>query len=547
MTRNLLLAALLSLTGCGADDGYGGSEGEAAGASDAGVSAECFVDDHCPEGYACFANACVFQGGEAPIANPEPDAPPPEMERVVSTFAEPAAGREYVWVPSPDTNTVVRIHAEALEVDRIGVGERPTIVRVHPAHDIAVVLCRDSNELVVVRTPEDVRFHPLPVHGNAVELTPDGRHAVAWLDLDRALSGEDTTNLQEVSILDLETGAVRTVTIGFRPSAVRFAGDRAFAITEDGVSVFTPTAEGDDTVAPTAPVAPNALLQVEREVLLTADGRYAVSRGPQELGITVTDLARPETAQPVFVDLPGVPTDIDLVPGEHLVLVIMRESEQAALIPMATPDDPETHRFVDFRGQLFGSAAVGAGGELALLYTTLTTENPRFALLEIDTGQTILKPLRKPIQAVALDPFGQVAVLTHVPQPLAPGGDAGDRVLAETYGYTLLDLQTGFTKVIGTAATPFGVTFAPDQPLALVLVNDTVTGNATVQRVDLEALSIRTWQLGRAPEVAGVLPAVGRGFVTENHPEGRISFLLLNEPEAAPQTLSGYALNARID
>lgn len=540
-----LICLTTALAACG-DADMGAS---ASGAADAGIydggAAECFVDRDCPNGYACFANACVYQGNAEPPRADGGVAPPPEEEREVTTFAEPAASRRFVWVPSPDTNTVVRIHAEDLEVDRIGVGERPTIVRAHPAHDVVVVLCRESNELVVIADPETVRFHPLPVHGNALELTPDGTHAIAWLDLDRSLRGEDTTNLQEVSILNIASGALRTVTIGFRPSEIQFAGDLAYAITEDGVSVFEPVANAPDSVAPTAPVAPNALLQVEREVRLTEDGRYAVSRGPQELGITVTDLRRPEVAQPVFVDLPGVPTDIDLVPGGEVVLVMLRESEQAVLVPLATPTDEETHRYVEFAGQFFGSAAVAADGELALLYTTLATETPRFALLEVDTGQLILKPLRKPVRGVALDPFGQVALLTHLPTPVAPDAEPGDRVLAETHGYTLLDLQTGFTKVIGTAGEPYGITFVPDQPLALVLVDDGDT--ATVQRVDLEGLSIRTWRLGRAPEVAGVLPAVDRGFVTENHPEGRISFLRLNEPEAAPQTLSGYALNARID
>ncbi|MCA9538726.1 MAG: hypothetical protein KC620_07555, partial [Myxococcales bacterium] len=128
-----------------------------------------------------------------------------------------------------------------------------------------------------------------------------------------------------------------------------------------------------------------------------------------------------------------------------------------------------------------------------------------------------------------------------------PPGPPLDPLLAARPGYTLLNLRTAFAKLQSTPAPPQGLIFAPDRPIAFVLLSDPAARVAEVQRIDLAGFAVRTFELGTPPEADGLLPAVERAFVTQTHPEGRISFIPLDEADGRVETVSGFALNGRIE
>jgi len=242
-------------------------------------------------------NAADEGGPGAAGGEPEPELPPErEIERIA--FTPPAAGRYHVWVASPANDTVVRIHAQTLEVTTIEVGDEPTVVRTRAGHDAAVVLNRGSDELSYVQLDEagaeTVDSFELPHHFNALTLHPTAPLAFCWLDLSDLHPGEDASAVQDLAVVDLEAGTVRTVAIGFRPRRLLFSTDGAtlLAVTDDGLSTLNLEGEGSRRVARTVPLATDPFQQVDREVAVSPDAAYAVShRGPDEPGVTVVDIA----------------------------------------------------------------------------------------------------------------------------------------------------------------------------------------------------------------------------------------------------------------
>ncbi len=525
-----LLASGCGDAGAGAESAYGG---DFAAAADAGGSAG---------------------GGDSP----GPGELPPENERTAEPFTRPAAGRTAVFVASPAADRVVRIDGRTLAIDVIEVGDEPTEVRARPGNDIAVVLNRGSDELSVVNAVDDVDFHVLPRHFNALTLSPDGRHAFCWFDLTRVKPGEDTSALQDLAVVDLDRGSVHAVVIGFRPREIVFTHDGgvALVVTEDGLSQVRLANLPPSSVAPTVPLSTDPFATADREVAVTPDGRYAVSRAAGEPGVTLVALSE---GLPRFLPLGGQPTDLDLLPDGRTALVMLRGEARLALVSIEDALlDAESARFIDFDGQVLGSAAVSADGRRAVLYTTVAPEDarPQVSLLDLETGDIEHRPMRKGVAGVSIDPSGQVAFVLHTKAPGDPDPTLDDETfIARSHGYSLVDLSSAFTRLVTTPAEPSGLTFAGDAAgdeapnLAFVLLNDPSAGVAEMQRIDLASFEVRRWDLGSPPEVVGVLPAVGRAFVTQTHPEGRISFVELGA-DADPgrlETVSGYTLNGRIE
>lgn len=546
------LAALFLTVSCD-DSDFSASADEAAFGG--GEKQVCLVDDDCASGAVCFAGECIFQGvDQPPPPAGEPDVLPEEREVGIAAFTRPAAGLEHVFVARPDADSVVRIHGETLALDAIEVGDEPTVVQVIPNTDRAVVLNRGSDELTIIDEDGEPSFIVLDGHFNALELTPDGRHALCWFDLSLARSGELFGSFQDLMVVDLEARTQHAVTVGFRPRRIQFTADGATAlvITDDGISYFRPAELGETTLADTVPIAPDVFQQDDREVAVTSDGRWAISRGPGEPGVTLVELAE---GVPRFIPLPGQPTDLDLLPDDSAALVMIRGARQLAIVPLeAASEDPDAIQLVEFPDHVLGSAAVG--DEFAVLYTTQTETRAQISLLDLATLRMVHRPIRKAVAGVELSPDGRKAIIVHKvvesddgPQPVGDDYlDPDQEFIENSHGYSLLDIRTTRVKLQTTAAPPSGLVFAPERDEAyLVLNGDDV---AAVQRIDLNGFAVQSWDLGTPPEVIGVLSSIERAFVTQTHPEGRISFIRLNaEPGDGGrlETVSGYALNGRIE
>ncbi len=558
-----LSLAALSLTACAADSESGAEPEQFRGM--------CTVDADCPETDVCFDGQCIFQGappepepeGPAEPADPdppEPEPPAPEIEDTFAAFGEPAAGRRFVWVVSPSTDAVARIDGETRAIGLIEVGDEPSVVRAVGGADEVVVLARGSDELFRIRHADGVdtvtRF-AVPFHVNALTVDPAGARALAWFDLAAARPGEDASALQQVAVLDLAADTLETVVVGYRPTRIEFAPDgAALVVTEDGLSVIA--REAAPGPAPIVPLAPDLGDFGAREVILGPDARHAASRAEGEAGVTIVDLFE---GVPRFVPLGAIPTDLDRLPDGRM-LAMLPTADRLAIVPFeldpAVIDDPDALAAaittVPLRGVYLGAAAVGEDGRRAFLYTTTDPLNgPGVAgLLAPETGALVFTPLRKAARGAEVDPSGRVAVVLHGRAAGPPPAGDPSALVRHSHGYSVVDLDTAFVKLETTPAEPSGLVFAPDRAAAFLRLSSADDPQATsrvaaVQRIDLRGLSVRTWAVGSPPEIVGVLPALERAFVTQTHPTGRISFLRLDDPEAPIETVTGYALNGRIE
>ncbi|MBU0549859.1 hypothetical protein KKB55_22750 [Myxococcota bacterium] len=517
----LLLGASLVLS-CGDDSA---TEAKASAGyddwGDAGASGEwgdCVYDEDCPTGYVCFRSACVYQGEVGGAGGVEaPDGAEVEIEARLSAGV---VSGEDVFLASPHTDALIRIASNDLSLEMIAVGDRPT--QVAPIEGGVVVLNEGSDALSFMRG-STLTFLDLQRHFNALRVSPDGRYALTFFDLTARVEGEDASALQEVAVVDVTASALTAlVVVGFAPSEILFRQGEAIVITEDGLARIDLAAPPD--VAPLVPLATDPTRHKDREIYLSADGAYAISRGPGEPGVTVVGL---EEAQPRFVDLGATPTDLDMLPDGQSALVMLREAQRLAFVDLAEPE-PE---FVDFTGRILGSAAVGR--EVAVLYSTQISEAPMLALLDLVARRMIFQPVRRPVSGALLRAgAGETAILLH------PDRDEGDPL--DGAAYSLLNLRDGISRLQIAPGAPVGV--ALEATAALLFFREGRGG--AVHFVDLEGFRVRRFELPDVPESGGFLPDDGGAFVSQIHPEGRLSFLSL--VDGGVRTVGGFALNRRV-
>ena len=145
-------------------------------------------------------------------------------------------------------------------------GNAPTTVAAVPGADEVVVLNVLSNDATVLRTDGTTltsRTIPGIVAGaNRLVVSPHGRFAIAWVDGRQVANARATDGFQTLTVLDLgatdPAAAHTTLAVGFRPVSVSFSSDerRAFAVTEDGVSILTLDGAGGPRSATTSRSTP---------------------------------------------------------------------------------------------------------------------------------------------------------------------------------------------------------------------------------------------------------------------------------------------------
>ena len=341
------------------------------------------------------------------------------------------------------------------------------------------------------------------------------------------------------------------LTVGFRPSEVVFAddGNGAYVVTEDGISVLRFADITGPTVAPfvrfpdAGAAAPAAL-----DVSVTPDGRYAIARREGLSQVMLLDLAAAAGASPVTtVDLVSPVTDLDLAPGGAFALAVLRAEN--AYVRIAIPGGFAAGATRDKRvlaGEAIGSATLSADGATAVLYTTAGTPPvERVVVVKLGAPATppLPVPLKKSVRAVAIGSDGKTAIVLHDRidgDSRQPGLDV-EAQIDRAYGYTIVNLATGFAKLQLTPDEVTAQALTPDGALAFVLVR----GPRVVQRIALGSFIVDEFPLGSPPLALAVLgEASKRVFVSQEHPEGRISFI--NWETGVIESVTGFELNGRI-
>lgn len=263
-----------------------------------------------------------------------PNNPPfvPEVEKDYA-FSLPAIYDQQVYVANETLNTVAVIDSESLAIRTIPVGFRPTKVvgpSIPDAVGASIIALNQGSASVSVINPvsgqvDEVRVMP---GANALVASPGGEYAVAWYDRGAAKAGERAGDLSSVSVI--KGGKAYAVAVGFGVRRVSFSedGQRALVLSDDGLSTIDLAALDGDQFSPPLSTLPPSLISLsptDLEVLIDRQGRYVVTRSTSFKGLVLLDVAQ---RQYHLLYLPETPTDIDLVQGQQLELLVMLRAQE---------------------------------------------------------------------------------------------------------------------------------------------------------------------------------------------------------------------------
>jgi hypothetical protein len=526
----------------------------------------------------------------APIGSMPPATPgstdtttlPPEVELVVD-LQLPQASENYVYAANPEAGTVAVIDAATQAIHTVETAGRPTYLRTLAGSDSAIVLNLGSSSqssaptASVIRTREgsstsaDIEV----VSGaNAIGVAPDSKHAVVYYNASYASANTGSGSFQDVSVLVLSSDGkgdkAINMTVGFRPRALFFAADgqRAFVVTEDGVSVldFAQVERDGSGIARLVTFGDVDLKAVD--VAITPDGRFALARAEGQGLLHLVELngnaprklldlslayrgpviENPDDAG-VPAELPFAVTDLDVLPDGSAAIAVLRNQRAILRIPLpAGFDDSTKVSTISVGEEVVGSVTVSDDGKVALLYTT-AIDFERLTIVELDSSappRTV--GLRKAVQAVAFTPDNKSALITHKRadgDPFQPG-ISPDLMLDRSDGYSLLRVASGDVKLQQTASALGPIVMVPDSSFLFILFRNDARSLREVHRVSLSSFLVDPiTQLENPPISIGVAPASQSVFVNLLHPDGRMTFIDWNDPSSI-KTVTGFELNSRI-
>jgi DNA-binding beta-propeller fold protein YncE len=474
-------------------------------------------------------------GGMPPIVVP------PETELEESFLAPVVTGR-YVFSANPKSGRVAVIDAETYAVRLFNAGFGPTYLAAIPGERGAIVINTLSLDATLFRLEDDeveVEAASLKLHAgaNAWAVSPDGRFAIAWTRTE-VTTPDPTSGSQDITVLDLEQLTSQRLSVGFHPTQVTIdeTSQKAFVVSDDGVSVVE---LGDEpSVSLLAHVSEDPLEEAAaRDVSITPDGAFAVVRVEGSNVLRLVDLSQEN--QLTLLDLGAPIADVDLSRDGALALAAVPGYRQIVLVPIPPEVPAEELERVTVPGEIPSSVTLSDESELALLYQN-GADNSHLTVLDLrEDMQRALRTVdvKGPVRAAFAAPGGASAIAFQ--KPMAGSNRAGLFSGVPT-------LQKRAAKLVGTDAVPNALAFDSDGRFALVTVGSDKSASFGVYRVRLDTLQEDFLELASPPSVGatGIVEQVGRGFVAQQHPEGRITFIELDSARA--HTITGFELAARI-
>jgi hypothetical protein len=496
---------------------------------------------------------------------------PPEKE-LESTFQVPVATGQFVWIANPTSGRVAYVDAATLSVSTVEAGNGPTYLAPLPGTgDAVIVLNTLSNDATVLRatstTTTAISNQTVPgvaAGSNTWAVSPDGRFAIAWTDARRVAGARPSQGFQSVTVIDLGNAAApahTTLAVGFRPVSLTFAADsrRAFAVTQDGVSVISLGGASDPRVSANVALEddPNADVDT-RDVSVTADGRLALIRREGSSDVGIVDLG---TGARSTLTLSGAVTDLDVSADGARAVAVVRDTAEVAIIPLAgAAPAAAAVQHLTITGETVGQVVLTTDGGTAVLYSN-ATQAQRITVVALTATPTFhVVRVHAPVLSVFTTPDGVHGVVLH-PTDTGTGtgtdggtatdggvlaADAGASTATPTAGaFSLVPLDGSHPPFIQPTDAPIqAVALAPSSDRVLITVRDDKQQNFGVYLGRLPELSVDRYPLASPPTAAGVVAGAGRGYVAQDQPDGRITFITLASGEA--RTLTGYELAARV-
>jgi hypothetical protein len=475
----------------------------------------------------------------------------PEQEEE-NTFRVPVVTGQLIWAANPVSGRVALVDAVTHQVQTLPAGLQPTYLAAVPgtSSNRALVLNSGSTDATLFRQAQSGELAQLqiPVHQNANSwaISGDGRWAIAWSDASEFARLDPTEGLQDVTVLDLSADkpAPARFSVGYRPVKLQIdaSGSRVYAVTHDGISVIelgaAPRLADDISILSAADaISDEAGEPVLEDVPITRDGRFAVVRFAGAPRLQVLDLQQ-RTSQ--VLELPSEASDVDLAgDGERAVAVLRQSAQVAVFDPAVAIADASQVVLRSFSGETLGSVALPEQGDTALLFTN-ATDSDRLAILDLANAGSAsprVVSLKAPVRAVFPTPEGSYAVA------LLDTEAGSERAGA----FSVVPVADALPpKIQGTDAPPYRVSLAqtPSGLRGLVTTRDDAHGIHAAYLVRMPSLQVDRIDLSSPPIAVGVLPELGVGYVAQQHPEGRITFI--NLETGAPETLTGFELADRV-
>jgi hypothetical protein len=513
------------------------------------------------------ASAFADAGGDAYVLPPE--------TKVEGQYQAPVATGQVVWIANPTSGRVAYIDTRTLDVKTIEAGDGPTYLAAvpDPMDDVAIVANVRSHDATLLRDHSQTitsQTFPLTADANSWAISANGRWAIAWTDATRVSTADPTQGFQDIAVLDLSGARPATIlAVGYRPTKVAFSSDggRAFAVTQDGISVVDLLGGAQPTVVqnfpltapPPAPAqspvdaaplpeagadaaegaanSPGAAGTTNRapDVSITPDGAFALVR--QE-GVPTVSVVSLQSGASARVSLPAPPTDLALSPKGDFALAVLRDISSVAVLPVpGIASAPASYSTTAIPGETVGRAVITNGGASALLFTTAAAV-PRMVILTMQPSPSVrVVELHSPVMAVFPTDDARNAIVLHAVTP-----DPTSHVLGAFSVVPLAGTLPG--KIVGTPAPPTAVALAPAGDRALIAVRDDTSSTYGMYLAKMPSLEVLPYALASPPIAAGVAASAARGYVAQDYPEGRITLVDLAAGQA--RTITGFELGARV-
>ncbi len=497
-------------------------------------------------------------GGGSGDGDGVPDPNEPEME-LEETFRAPVVSGKYLWSANPDTNQVARIHAERLEIEVMDGGHAPTFLAALPEGKTgggALILNALSHDASIFLTDKDAQVLPqqqFPVQdgASAWAVGSKGSYAIAWSRADESLLNR-ADGYQDITVFDFNGKEIQTssLSVGFRPSSVVIndAETRAFVVSGPGISIIDLESGG---AIEREIFLPEERDDQARDVSFTLDGRLALVRISGSSEILLIDT---ETDARATVKLPGPVTDLDLSADGSIAVAVVRGGQTSlgglggaggqgnagaddsvvAILPIDTIFDEPTLFDMVLTSEKVGSAVVAGNASQILLFTNASASS-RLSILSAASQELRVVDLKAPIRAAFLAEDGSFGVTLMSP----PAGSSKQGAFA------LVPVEDELSPHIqGTSTVPEFVTISHQAGRALITTEEAPTRRASTYFARLPGLQIDAIELPSRPLASGLVPEADKGFVAQQHPEGRVTFIDMES--GREKTVTGFELSGKV-
>ena len=212
---------------------------------------------------------------------------------------------------------------------------------------------------------------------------------------------------------------------------------------------------------------------------------------------------------------------------------------------------------IDVKVDQLGAAEIGKTSKTALLYTTVGSKK-RIVLYDLAEGEQRVVRLEKEVRGAISDDRGKTFIVYNEKQPgqiPASATPADPEYVARKYGLTLIDIDSKAKRLILTDQKPGpAALWSPDKGDSKVyvifeppapMVEQSGPELRDVIEANLQTFRTRTHRLPSIPEGLGPIRPAEKVFISQRHPQGRMTFI--DTTTAERQTITGYQLNSKIE